>query len=92
MRGCPSHEEQDVIKRDIHVLNGSNLILLGTRDTGIYGSVTLSEIHHNLQRRAGDRASSILFVERKTHVNASRAASRPPAHDSGPMWVATPSL
>jgi hypothetical protein len=54
--------------------------------------VTMSEIHHNRQRRAGDRASFIMFVERKTHVNASRAASRPPAHDSGPMWVATPSL
>src|SRR3954453_757959 len=25
-------------------------------------------------------------------VNASRTASRPPAHDSGPMWIATPSL
>jgi hypothetical protein len=24
-------------------------------------------------------------------VNASRTASRPPAHDSGPMWFATPS-
>src|ERR1700687_808249 len=23
-------------------------------------------------------------------VNASRTASRPPAHDSGPMWIATP--
>ncbi len=24
-------------------------------------------------------------------VNASRTASRPPAHDSGPMWIAAPS-
>jgi hypothetical protein len=28
----------------------------------------------------------------RSPVNASRAASRPSAHDSGPMWIATPSL
>ena len=28
----------------------------------------------------------------RSPVNASRTASRPPAHDSGPMWIATPSL
>ena len=54
--------------RDIHVLNGPNLNLLGTRDTDIYGSVTLSEIHHNLQRRAGDRASSIIFVTQNSRL------------------------
>jgi 3-dehydroquinate dehydratase-2 len=48
--------------RDIHVLNGPNLNLLGTREPGIYGSVTLSEIHHTLQRRAGDRAR-ITFLQ-----------------------------
>jgi 3-dehydroquinate dehydratase len=69
MRGCPSHEEQDVIKRGIDVLNGPNLNLLGTHDTGIYRLLTLSEIHHNLQCRAGDRASSesaqdVFLIER----------------------------
>ena len=38
----------------VFVINGPNLNLLGTRETGIYGTQTLDEINRQLTRLAGE--------------------------------------
>lgn len=39
--------------RQIHVLNGPNLNLLGTREPGVYGTLTLGDIETMLRGKAG---------------------------------------
>ena len=40
------------------VLHGPNLNLLGTREPGVYGAVTLAQINQDLEQRAVPRPSS----------------------------------
>jgi 3-dehydroquinate dehydratase-2 len=45
----------------IHILNGPNLNLLGTREPDVYGATTLAEIEAGLRGKAKARGFDILF-------------------------------
>lgn len=45
--------------RNIQVLHGPNLNLLGTRDPAVYGTTTLAEIDAELARRARARGATV---------------------------------
>jgi 3-dehydroquinate dehydratase-2 len=45
----------------IHILNGPNLNRLGVRESGIYGTTTLSEIEKQARERAGQRGFDLVF-------------------------------
>jgi len=49
--------------RQILVLNGPNLNLLGTREPDVYGAATLDEIVHDLRVVAADRGAEIKAVQ-----------------------------
>jgi len=42
------------------VLHGPNLNLLGTREPGIYGSITLAQINQDLEKRARDAGHHLI--------------------------------
>jgi 3-dehydroquinate dehydratase-2 len=50
----------------VHVLNGPNLNLLGTREPGVYGVVTLADIEAQL-REACDRSGIELVFRQSNH-------------------------
>ena len=47
----------------IHVLNGPNLNLLGTREPETYGRLTLADIETRLRARAGAHGVSLRFAQ-----------------------------
>lgn len=49
----PSRQTSQTVPT-LHILNGPNLNLLGTREPGIYGGVTLAGIEEACRKHAGD--------------------------------------
>ncbi len=49
--------------RNVLVLNGPNLNLLGTREPQIYGSSTLAEVERDLAGDAGRRQATVSFFQ-----------------------------
>jgi 3-dehydroquinate dehydratase II len=47
----------------LHVLNGPNLNLLGTREPDIYGTLTLADIEHRLRAKADQARISLTFLQ-----------------------------
>ena len=49
------------MKKKILVIHGPNLNLLGTRETSIYGTLTMKEIDERIRKAAGARATLRFF-------------------------------
>jgi len=45
------------------VLHGPNLNLLGTREPGIYGSITLADINQDLEKRAREAGHHLMYLQ-----------------------------
>ena len=51
------------MNRKILIIHGPNLNLLGTREPGVYGSLTLEEINERLQVEAAARAMELRIIQ-----------------------------
>ncbi|RFB80571.1 type II 3-dehydroquinate dehydratase [Methylovirgula sp. 4M-Z18] len=49
--------------KTVHVLNGPNLNLLGTREPGTYGAQTLAQIEADLRARAAALGADLVFKQ-----------------------------
>jgi len=47
----------------ILVLHGPNLNLLGTREPGVYGTITLPQINQDLEQRARDAGHHLMYLQ-----------------------------
>lgn len=47
----------------ILVLHGPNLNLLGTREPGVYGTITLADINQDLEQRARDAGHHLMYLQ-----------------------------
>lgn len=56
-------ESGEVIMKRILVLNGPNLNLLGDREPGIYGALTLTDIEASLNELAGQLGVELVFLQ-----------------------------
>lgn len=61
MKISPKQSETHV--NNILVLHGPNLNLLGTREPGVYGHVTLDEINANLTRLAQQHGATLISLQ-----------------------------
>ena len=59
VRFPPTHEMR--VMKSVHVLNGPNLNLLGTREPETYGRVTLADIEARLAERCGRDGIDLVF-------------------------------
>lgn len=73
----------------IHVLNGPNLNLLGTREPATYGAATLADIEAGLERLAGAHGVALRFAQSNeegelvTWVQAAGLAGEPVILNAG---------
>ncbi len=47
----------------LHVINGPNLNLLGTREPGLYGATTLAELEAQVRRHADTQGATVTWVQ-----------------------------
>ncbi|MGE5153661.1 MAG: type II 3-dehydroquinate dehydratase [Bdellovibrio bacteriovorus] len=65
------------------VLNGPNLNLLGTREPGLYGQVTLAEIERRLADRIAGTGHRLVFLQSNAEAALIEAIHRAPQDDVG---------
>ena len=56
-------EKQGTPIATLLVLHGPNLNLLGTREPGVYGAVTLAQINQDLEQRAREAGHHLLHLQ-----------------------------
>lgn len=60
----------------IHVINGPNLNLLGTREPSLYGATTLEQLEAKVRQYAGERGVAITWMQSNHEGDLVDAAQR----------------